>query len=59
MAGTYLLVLFKNYFFIFGCAGSWLLQGLFSGCREQELLSGCGVRVFLIVTVSLAAPSGL
>ena len=27
-------------FIIFGCAGSSLLQGLFSSCREQGLLSG-------------------
>ena len=45
VAGTYLLVLLKNYLFIFGCARSSLLQGLFSGCTEQGLLSGCGVRV--------------
>ena len=28
------------YLFIFGCAGSLLLRGLFSGCTEQGLLSG-------------------
>ena len=27
----------------FGCAGSLLLRGLFSGCRALELPSGCGV----------------
>ena len=30
--------------FIFGCAGSWLLHGLFSSCSEQGLLSSCSVR---------------
>ena len=29
-------------FFIFGCAGSLLLCGLFSSCGEWGLLSGCG-----------------
>ena len=32
------------YLFIFGCAGSLLLQGLFSSCIKQELLSICGVQ---------------
>ena len=27
---------------IFGCAGSLLLHGLFSSCRERGLLSSCG-----------------
>ena len=27
------------YLFIFGCAGSLLLRGLFSGCSERGLLS--------------------
>ena len=27
-----------------GCAGSSLLQGLFSSCREQGLLSACGAQ---------------
>ena len=30
-------------FFFFGCAGSWLLQGLFSSCREQGLFSSGSV----------------
>ena len=30
--------------FFFGCAGSSLLSGLFSGCSKQGLLSGCGVQ---------------
>ena len=29
---------------MFGCAGSLLLCGLFSSCREWGLLSGCGAR---------------
>ena len=29
--------------FIFDCAGSSLLRGLFSSCGEQELFSSCGV----------------
>ena len=33
------------YTYIFGCAGSSLLHGLFSRCREWGLLSSCGVRV--------------
>ena len=35
----------KNNFtyFIFGCAGSSLLRGLFSSCWKQELLSSCGM----------------
>ena len=31
------------YLFIFGCAGSSLLWGLFSSCGEQELLCTCSV----------------
>ena len=34
----------KNYVFISGCAGSSLLCGLFSSCREQELLCSCGAQ---------------
>lgn len=30
------------YLFVFDSAGSLLLHGLFSSCREQGLLSGCG-----------------
>ena len=29
------------YLFIFGCAGSWLLHGLFFSCGEEGLLSSC------------------
>ena len=29
------------YLFIYGCAGSSLLQGLFSSCSEQRLPSSC------------------
>ena len=29
-------------FFLSGCAGSSLLRGLFSSCRERGLLSSCG-----------------
>ena len=32
------------YFFIFGCAGSSLLPGLFSSCGGGRLLSSCGVQ---------------
>ena len=32
------------WFFFFGCAGSSLLQGLFSNCREWQLLSSCLVQ---------------
>ena len=34
----------KIILFIFGCAGSSLLRGLFSSCGEEGLLSSCGVR---------------
>ena len=37
--------LFKtNFIFIYGCAGSSLLLGLFSSWGEWELLPGCGAR---------------
>ena len=32
----------KNFLFIFGCAGSSLLPGLFSSCAEQGLPSSYG-----------------
>ena len=35
----------KIILFIFGCAGSSLLRGLFSSCGEEGLLSSCGVQV--------------
>ena len=31
-------------FMCFGCAGSSLLHGLVSGCRERGLLCSCGVQ---------------
>ena len=37
----------------FGCAGSSSLCGLFSSCREQRLLSTCGVWVFHCSDLSL------
>ena len=30
------------YLFVFGCAGSLLLRGLFSSCGKEGLLSSCG-----------------
>ena len=36
----------KVYLFIFGCAGSSLLCGLFSSCGEWGLLSSCSVQAF-------------
>ena len=35
---------FNFVFFILGCAGSLLLQGLFSSCGEQRLLSSDGAQ---------------
>ena len=35
--------LFKK-MFIYGCAGSSLLRGLFSSCGEQQPLPSCGVQ---------------
>ena len=35
---------FSFYVFVFDCAGSSLLCGLFSSCGEQGLLSRCGAR---------------
>ena len=32
--------------FIYGCAGSSLLLGLFSSCNEQGFLSSCGAQVY-------------
>ena len=42
----YMHVFLHFYLFIFGSAGSSLLHGLFSICREQGLLSSCHVRAF-------------
>ena len=35
-----------RYLFIYGCAGSSWLCGLFSSCSKRGLLSSCGVRAF-------------
>ena len=35
MTATFSLCTYFYLFIMFGCAGSWLLQGLFSGCGEQ------------------------
>ena len=42
----FIFLLFKLYFylFLFSCAGSLLLRGLFSGFSEQKLFSSCSVR---------------
>ena len=48
----------KILLFIFGCAGSSLLCGLFSTCSERELLS-ISVRGLLIAVVSLVVEHGL
>ena len=37
------IILFIYSLFIFGCAGSSLLRGLFSSCSEWGLLSSCSV----------------
>ena len=47
-----------NYLFIFGCAGSLLLDGLFPSCVERRLLF-IEVRGLLIAVASLAAEHGL
>ena len=39
------IILFIYLLFIFGCAGSSLLRGLFSSCSELGLLPRCGVWV--------------
>ena len=36
----------KNYLYIFGCAGSLLLLGLFSSCVEWGRFSSCSARAF-------------
>ena len=48
----------KIILFIFGCAGSSLLCGLFSTCSERELLS-ISVRGLLIAVASLVVEHGL
>ena len=49
-----------NFFnlFMFGCAGSSLLCGLFSGWGERRLFSGCGARL-PTAAASLAAEHGV
>ena len=48
----------SNWFLLsFGCAGSSLLCGLFSGCREWGQLSGCGAQA-LTAGASLAVDAG-
>ena len=37
-------LLLKKLLFIFGCAGSSLVHGLFSRCCEWGLLSSCGAQ---------------
>ena len=49
---------FKLNLFIFGCAESSLLHGLFSSCGKRELLSSCGVQASLCVA-SFAVQHGL
>ena len=48
--------LFFIILFIFGFAGSLLLHGLFSSCREQGLLSSCGCG--LLTAVALLQSTG-
>ena len=48
----------EDSFFFFGCAGSLLLCGLFSSCRQQGLLSSCCAQG-LIVVASLITEHGL
>ena len=36
--------IYNSIYFIFGCAGSLLLPGLFSKCGEPGLLSSCSAR---------------
>ena len=36
-------IMLCGFFFFFGCAGSLLLQGLFSSCGKQGLLPSCSV----------------
>ena len=40
----YLKIILFMYSFIFGCAGSLLLCGLFSSCSKQGLVSSCGLQ---------------
>ena len=48
----FIYLFFKNcfiYLFVFDCAGSSLLCGLFCSCREQVLLSSCSVQLLIVV----------
>ena len=40
---------FFNNLFIFVCPGSSLLHGFFTSCREQGLLSSCGLQWLLLL----------
>ena len=42
------------FFFFFGCAGSSLLYGLFSGCSEWGLLSSCSAELLIVVAPLVA-----
>ena len=46
-------------FYLFGCAGSLLLPGFFSGCGEQGLLSSCSVQASRFSDVSCRGTQGL
>ena len=62
---TVVLFPLKNYFvclFLFGCAESSLLHGLFSNCGESGLLSSWGawaLHRLLITVASFVAENGL
>ena len=51
----YMHVFLQCYLFIFGCAGSSFLHGLFSICGRQGLLSSCHVRAFHCSSFSYGA----
>ena len=51
----YMHVFLQCYLFIFGCAGSSFLHGLFSICGRQGLLSSCHVRAFHCSSLSYGA----
>jgi len=53
-----LKLLFKFFFFIFGCAGSSLLHGLFSSCSKGGSFLAAACRL-LIVVASLVVEHGL
>ena len=60
MVGIYHFSFIKKivYLFIFGCAGSSFLSGLFFSCSEKVPLSSCGARVSYWVVVSLVVEHG-